>query len=167
MPQSFTQLAILQQLTTFLRSGKYIGDINDTPSKIIHVGHSFGSFLSNALIATTLHLSDGAILTGIAYANLASGTFVEAFALRIATIQAPGKWPGRDNEYLTWADSAANAAAFFIGGSHCEEVLWYTEDVKQPMAAVELVTIGSVLPIHALDFTNPVMVRPPASHFFD
>jgi hypothetical protein len=102
VPQSFTQLAILQQLTTFLRSGKYIGDINDTPSKIIHVGHSFGSFLSNALIATTLHLSDGAILTRIAYANLASGTFVEAFALRIATIQAPGKWPGRDNEYLTW-----------------------------------------------------------------
>ncbi|KAE9366363.1 hypothetical protein N431DRAFT_472908 [Stipitochalara longipes BDJ] len=160
VPQSLTQLAILQQLTTLLRSGKYTGDINGKPSKIAHVGHSFGSFISNALIATTPHLSDAAILTGIGYADLASGTFVEAFALRIATLQAPGKWPGRDNEYLTWADTAANVATFFIGGSYDEEVLWYTEDVKQPMAAVEIITIGSdlILPMKAPGFTNPVMV---------
>ncbi|KAE8446761.1 hypothetical protein EG329_011666 [Mollisiaceae sp. DMI_Dod_QoI] len=160
-PQSPTQLAILQQLTIFLRSGKYTGDIDGTPSKIVHVGHSFGSAISNALIATSPQLSDAAILAGIAYdPEVASGTFVEALALRIATLQAPGKWPGRDNEYLTWADSAANVAAFFIGGSYDEEVLWYTEDNKQPIAAAKLITIGSeqILPRKSLGFTKPVMV---------
>jgi pimeloyl-ACP methyl ester carboxylesterase len=98
---------------TFLRSGKYTGTLG-SPSKIVHVGHSFGSCISNALIATTPQLSDAAILTGIGYTEVAtSGAFVEAFGLRIATLQAPGKWPGRDNEYVTWVDAPANAAAFF------------------------------------------------------
>jgi len=134
---------------------------------IVHVGHSFGSYISNALIATAPHLSDAAILTGIAYAGLGSGTFVEAFALRIARLQAPGKWPGRDNEYLTWADTAANVAAFFIGGIYDEEILWYTEDVKQPIAAAELISIGSeqILPMRSLNFTKPVMVHLFDSHF--
>ncbi len=94
---------------------------------------------------------------------------MEAFALRIATLQAPGKWSGRDNEYLTWADSAANAAAFFIGGSYDEEILWYTEDNKQPIAAAELITIGSeqILPRKSLGFTKPVMVCLPDCRLFD
>ena len=160
-PQSPTQVAILQQLTGFLRSGKYTGDIGGTPSKIVRVGHSFGSYISNALIATSPQLSDAAILTGIAYASAASGTFVEAFGLRIARLQAPGKWPGRDNEYLTWVDIAANAATFFHGGSYDEKVIQYTEGVKQPIAAAELITISSedILPSRSPEFSAPVMVR--------
>ena len=160
-PQALTQLAILQQLTNSLRTGNYTGDIDGAPSKVVHVGHSFGSYISNALIATTPHLSDAAILTGIAFADVESGMFVEALGLRIATLQAPGEWPGRDNEYVAWVDVAANAATIFHGGSYDEEVLWYTEDAKQPIAAAELISIGSeqILPRRALDFTNPVMVR--------
>jgi hypothetical protein len=87
--QAQTQLLILQQLTTLARSGKYIGTLG-TPSKVVHAGHSFGSFLSNSLIATTPALSDAAILTGITY-GAASPTFFEAWGLRIATGLAPGK----------------------------------------------------------------------------
>jgi hypothetical protein len=61
--------------------------------------------------------------------------------LRIATLQAPGKWPGRDNEYVTLVDAPANAAAVFQGGSYDEEIIWYTEAVKQPMAVIELLTL--------------------------
>jgi pimeloyl-ACP methyl ester carboxylesterase len=156
--QALTQFAILQQLTTFLRSGKYTGTLG-TPSKIVHIGHSFGSCISNALIDTTPQLSDAAILTGIGYTEVpTSGAFVEAFGLRIATLQAPGKWPGRDNEYVTWVDAPANPAAFFQGGSYDEEVLWYTEAAKQPLAAVELLTLY-FLPKISLGFTKPVLVR--------
>ena len=156
--QALTQLAILQQLTTFLGSGKYTGTLG-TPSKIVHIGHSFGSCISNALIATTPQLSDAAILTGIGYTEVpTSGAFVEAFGLRIATLQAPGKWPGRDNKYVTWVDAPANAAAFFQGASYDEDVLWYTEAVKQPMAIVELLTL-TILPKISLEFTKPVVVR--------
>jgi len=156
--QALTQVAILQQLTTFLRSGKYTGDLG-TPSKIVHVGHSFGSYISHLTIATSPQLSDGAILTGIGFTEVATaGAFVEAFALRIATEQAPGRWPGRDNEYVTWVDAPANAAAFFRGGSYDPEVLWYTEGTKQPFAAIELLTL-IFPPPGALEFTKPVMVH--------
>lgn len=129
------------------------------PSKIVHVGHSFGSYLSNGLIVASPHLSDAAILTGFAFGT-GSGTLLEAFGLRIATLQAPGKWPGRDNGYVTWVDAVANAATFFHGGSYDKEVLWYTEDVKQPIATAELISVGGqTFPLQALDFTKPVMVR--------
>jgi pimeloyl-ACP methyl ester carboxylesterase len=154
-PQAQIQLAILQQLTSLLRAGKYTGVLG-VPGKLVHVGHSFGSFLSNALVATTPELSDAAILTGIAYGS-ASMTFIEAWGLRIATQIAPGRWNNRDNGYLTWVDAFGNAAVFFYPGSYDTEVLWYTEDVKQPLAAIELLT-PSALRLRAVGFTRPVMV---------
>ncbi|KAH6674319.1 Alpha/Beta hydrolase protein [Halenospora varia] len=154
--QASTQLAILQQLTSFLRSGQYTGTLGK-PSKLVHVGHSFGSSLSNALIATTPQLSDAAILTGIAYNGTQFGTVLESFGLRIATGQAPGKWTGRDNGYLTWVDAPANAVAFYKGGSYDKEVLWYSEDNKQPIAIIEFLTLAT-LPAAALAFTGPTMV---------
>lgn len=154
--QGTVQLAILQQLTTLLRSGKYTGSLG-LPSKIVHIGHSFGSVLSNALVATTPDLSDAAILTGIGYASGDSfGTFVEAWGLRIATLQAPGKWPGRDSEYVTGVDAASHVATFFHQDSYDQEVLRYVEDVKQPLALIELATGG--LPQAAPGFTKPTMV---------
>jgi pimeloyl-ACP methyl ester carboxylesterase len=154
-PQAQTQLAILQQLTILLRSGKYTGSLG-TPSKVVHVGHSFGSFLSNALIAATPALSDAAILTGIAY-EPGIETFFEAWGLRIASSVAPGKWSGRDNGYLTSVDAFGSAATFFYPNSYDKEVLWYTEYAKQPVAAIELLT-GFALPLRAVGFVRPVMV---------
>jgi pimeloyl-ACP methyl ester carboxylesterase len=142
-------------LTTFLRSGKYTGTLG-TPLKIVHVGHSFGTYLTNALVAATPALSDAAIQTGTAYGQN-SGPFLEAFGLRIATELAPGRWNGRDNGYLTWVDVFANAATFYYPNSYDKEVLWYTEDVKQPLAAIELLTIGA-LRFNASNFAGPVMV---------
>lgn len=145
-------------MTSFLRSGQYTGTLGK-PSKLVHVGHSFGSSLSNALIATTPQLSDAAILTGIAYNGTQFGTVLESFGLRIATGQAPGKWTGRDNGYLTWVDAPANAVAFYKGGSYDKEVLWYSENNKQPIAIIEFLTLAT-LPAAALAFTGPTMVSP-------
>jgi hypothetical protein len=86
--QAQTQLLFQQQLT-LVGSGRYTGTLG-TPSKVVHASHSFGSFLSNSLIATTPALSGAAILTGITY-GAASPTFFEAWGLRIATRLAPGK----------------------------------------------------------------------------
>ena len=82
------------------------------------------------------------------------------FALRIANLQAPGKWPGRDNEYVTWVDVVANTGVFFHAGTFDKEVLWYTEDVKQPMAIAEFISVGveTIFPQRALEFAKPVMV---------
>jgi hypothetical protein len=68
-------------MTTLVRSGKYTGTLG-TPSKVVHAGHRFGSFLSNSLITTTRALSDAAILIGLT-CGAASPTFFEAWGLRI------------------------------------------------------------------------------------
>lgn len=119
------------------------------------IGHSFGSFLSNALLATSPSLSDGAILTGLGYS--AGGASFEAWSARIAAQLSPGKWPGRDLHYVTWIDSFANAATFFFGDSYSKKVLAYTEYVKQPLAVIELLTLQT-LPLAAHNFFGPVMV---------
>jgi hypothetical protein len=102
------------------------------------------------------YLSDAAILTGISYNGSTPGAFLEAFGLRIANEQAVGNWAGRDNGCLTWIDAFANVAIFYHGDSYDKEVLWYTEDVKQPVAAIEFLTVAS-LPQKAPNFTGPVM----------
>ncbi|KAL5324233.1 hypothetical protein ACEPPN_008777 [Leptodophora sp. 'Broadleaf-Isolate-01'] len=155
VPQSTTQLAILQQLTSLLRNGNYTGAFGK-PSKLVHIGHSYGSQLSNGLIATTPGLSDGAILTGLSY-GVTSGSFLKEWGFRIAELQAPGKWPGRDNNYVTGVDACGNAATFFHENSYSKEIAWYNEDIKQPVATVELLTFRA-LPQEAPKFTKPLMV---------
>ncbi|KAK5166349.1 hypothetical protein LTR04_000743 [Oleoguttula sp. CCFEE 6159] len=53
-----TELAVLTQLTTLLRSGT-LGHRIPAPATLVHVGHSWGSILSCALAAATPSLSDG------------------------------------------------------------------------------------------------------------
>lgn len=130
------------------------------PSKIIHVGHSFGSFLSHALLATFPSLSDGAVLTGIAYLKNGSGTSLEAFALRIAKHVNPLKWATRDTGYVTWADISGFVAAFFKAGTFDNAALAWAQDKAMPLAITEALTIP-VLPLDAANFTGPVMVRLP------
>lgn len=142
-------------MTLLLRNGNYNGTFGK-PSKIVHIGHSYGSQLSNGLIATTPGLSDGAILTGIAYGKT-SGSFLKEWGFRIAAQQAPGKWPGVDNNYITGVDGYANSATFFHGDSSSKEIAWYNEDIKQPVASIELLTF-TVLPQQAPGFIKPLMV---------
>lgn len=59
---------VLATLTTLLREGKLSKLAKahiPIPSKVAHVGHSFGSAVTNALIASVPSLSDGAVLTGL------------------------------------------------------------------------------------------------------
>lgn len=149
-----TQLAILTKLTTILRSGKYTGSLGK-PSNIVHAGHSFGSFLSNALIAQSPQLSDAALLTGLGYDMSGSNPATEALGLRIANDQR--KFKDRSNEYLAPFDAPALAAFFLHAGSFEEDLLELAYDQAQPLAAIELLTLSG-LNLVAPEFTGPVMV---------
>jgi pimeloyl-ACP methyl ester carboxylesterase len=61
--QSFLELEALAELTRKLRNGSIPG-CSTTFSKVVHVGHSFGSFQAYALAAKYPSLADGIILTG-------------------------------------------------------------------------------------------------------
>lgn len=95
------------------------------------------------------------ILTGIGYDKSGSGTSLEAFRLNIADTVSPGRYPGRDSGYLFFADTVANAASFFHPGTFSKEILWYTQDIGQPLSAIELSTLAT-LDLAATSFTGPV-----------
>ena len=157
--QFSNQLAILASLTNSIRQGKYTGTIGK-PSKIVHIGHSFGTVLTHALIAAYPTISDGVILTGVGYnaSALDFPGFFESARLNLASTVVPGKFPDLDSGYLYFADVIGNAASFFHAGNYDKEVLWYSQDIVQPPAIMEFATgQPTMLPeLGVLNFTGPV-----------
>jgi pimeloyl-ACP methyl ester carboxylesterase len=139
-----------------LKQGRYTGKIGQ-PSKIVHVGHSFGSYLTHSLIGAYPTISDGVVLTGIGYNVTDFPEFFEAARLNIANTVSPGKYTGLDSGYLAFADAVGNAASFFHAGNFDKEILWYTQDIAQPPAIMEFIT-GSPTELGAVEFTGPVSI---------
>lgn len=78
------------------------------------LGHSFGSVISNALLATNKSLVDGAILTGIGYENPSSTETFLSWQPKLANIQSPARWRQLDGGYITWVDMFSNIATYVL-----------------------------------------------------
>jgi pimeloyl-ACP methyl ester carboxylesterase len=103
--QAANQKDILAYLASQVKLGSYTGHLGK-PKKLVLVGHSFGSFISQGVLAADPTAADGAILTGLGY-TMDTATSIEAFVLRISATQ-DDEFKNRDNGYLTWADVYAN-----------------------------------------------------------
>lgn len=85
------QACILDELIPLVRSSKF----SSSPSKIVLLGHSFGSVVSNAVLSSHPEMVDAAILTGIAY-NASSTIPNQTKQLRLAKLREPAKWRNLD-----------------------------------------------------------------------
>lgn len=65
--QGLLEVDVLRQITILAQNGTFS---TKPPSRIVHIGHSFGSFITNAFIGTYPNLSAGAILTGFVSCSL-------------------------------------------------------------------------------------------------
>jgi hypothetical protein len=99
------QVSILGQLAAHIKAGQYTDTIG-TPKKLVLVGHSFGSFTTQGLVASAPEIADAVILTGISF-TLQGGVVIEGFDLRVAALQDK-KWKELDNGYVIWDDVYAN-----------------------------------------------------------
>ncbi|KAF2231799.1 hypothetical protein EV356DRAFT_451250 [Viridothelium virens] len=154
--QTSQQIAILTELAQLLRNGQYTGSIG-APSKLVLVGHSFGSFISNGVVAGSTannSLIDGLLLTGFSY-NLTSPDY-EAFALKIASTERR-EWADLDNGYITWNDVYSNVAVFFRAPAYSHAVANWTECQKQAIALSEFLTFP-MLDLYSPGFTGPVQI---------
>ena len=77
------QTAVLAELITAVRSGRHT-TLAAPPTSIILVGHSFGSLLVNALVATKPTLADAAIMTGYNFGGADQRLVLQGFAPRVA-----------------------------------------------------------------------------------
>jgi pimeloyl-ACP methyl ester carboxylesterase len=103
--QGNIQVDMLVQMAKQLRSGKYTGNIGN-PSKIILVGHSFGSAISLSTLASAPEVADAVVFTGLNFLQNFQ-VVTEAMAPRIASLQNE-QWSELDSGYVTWADIYAN-----------------------------------------------------------
>ena len=174
--QAPLELEILHQLTLMTRNGTLynlfrvaanatqdtaLATLRPTPSKVIHIGHSFGSFLTSAFIARYGSLSDGAIITGyLLTENLASAgstTFSLGYA---STLNLSGYVEG----------SAAGVQSVFFGGNtstaFTTELLAYGNSIKQPLPVGEIASAFWLLANPASNSTSPVLYQLPEFDFY-
>lgn len=166
-----TEVEILAGLTELARSGNLLSsstivDTNATassfaaanpPSKVIHIGHSLGSYITSGFLALHGDLSDGAVMTGY-YLNSHLGLVnVSFFDHGFAAESAPEKFSHYPSGYLLSTGPENMQKTFLRAGAFAPELLDYLDEVKQPEAvgtyASESVVFGP-----AMDFKGPLQV---------
>jgi len=152
--QAPLELTILIELTAMLRSGKIAGC--DIPLKVVHVGHSYGSILTNGLTAAEPALTDGIVLTGYSNNLTFQGLFL-ATGGHLASENQPARFSGYSSGYLTWADKYYNQYDFLYYPYFDSNVLNAAEATKWPFTVGQLLTGGS-LPFTSPNYKGPVLV---------
>jgi pimeloyl-ACP methyl ester carboxylesterase len=178
--QSPLELEILHQLTLMARNGTLyslakqatpvvtVFDALKTPNKVVHVGHSFGSFLTSAFIALYSNLTDGAIITGfLRNQHLGETGMVSFDAAYAATAPFPGPY-NRSSGYV--ACSKHGIQNVFFGGNvstaFTPEMLDYGDYIKQPIAVGELASSFQILGLPGPDLTAPIQYFLAENDFF-
>ena len=129
------------------------------PTKIVHIGHSYGSFLSAALLSTYGNLSSGAILTGFVPNPHATGLHHTAFNFEHAASSDPSRFSDRPSGYIVPGTPSGVQTNFFGGDpgiSFTPEMLAYGDKLKQPNTVGEFVSIGMLNLGLAPDFRGPL-----------
>ena len=144
--------AALYALTTMIRNGNF-PNVDAKFSKVVHVGHSFGSVLSYTLTRDYPAVSDGLVLTGFS----ANSTFVPYFALGgnfilANTVPALSAYP---DGYLAAGDASGVQTNFFAPNDFDPAILNVAFETGQPVTVGELLTIGAA---GVNNFTGPVIV---------
>ncbi|KAH8804377.1 Alpha/Beta hydrolase protein [Xylogone sp. PMI_703] len=152
--QASIQVEILRQLADFIRHGKYTDHLG-VPDHVVLLGHSFGSFISTALLAGAPTSADAAILTGLGF-SLDSAVQIESLNLRMASAQDQ-KWAHLDAGYLTWNDIFGNINNFLKAPTYTFGAAVYSEASKAPIGVLEVLSIQS-LNFNATRFRGPTLV---------
>ena len=138
--QANLELEILHQITMLARNGNLSSYAHaEVPlfSRIVHVGHSFGSILTYAYISTHSALSDGAILTSFIPNQYLNDACVTSVDVSLAT--------DRPNGYLTMTRGGFQEVFFGGNDSFTDEALYYGDSLKQPFPIGEWVSSYTLL----------------------
>lgn len=166
--QAPLELEILRQLTLMARNGtlySFAGHTQpfdpvfnalETPSKIVHVGHSFGSFLTSALIAKYPSLTDGAIITGYFYGKYLGAPGMASWGVDFAATSSPPF--NRSSGYVVCQKTGIQN--LFFGGNpdtaFTLEMLDYGDSLKQPVPIGELASAFHIIGLQGPGLKAPV-----------
>ncbi|KAF3491498.1 uncharacterized protein GIQ15_01015 [Arthroderma uncinatum] len=177
--QAPLELEILRHLTLMARNGTLysfaekakpanaaFNKVAKPASKVIHVGHSFGSFLTSAFIAKHSSLSDGAIVTGYLTSKYLGKAGMASFNAQFApTSSTPFDRP---SGYVVCQKSGIQTI-FFAGNpktAFTKEMLDYGDAIKQPVPIGEFSSAYRIIGLPGPDFKGPIQYMLPEFDFY-
>jgi len=148
------EVAIAHSLIQLLRSGSIA---STSFKKVIGVGHSFGSDITNAITAQYPEDVDAAVLTGFSVDSKGMIPFLSGLDLVLANEAQPLRFGALPNGYLITESQAGNQFSFFRFPGFAQELL------EAGTAAGETFTIGEFFTQSAImtptpGFTGPIDV---------
>ena len=169
---------ILRQLTLMARNGTLYSFAGKTepaidtfntlarPRKVVHLGHSFGSFLTSSFIANYGPLSDGAIITGYLLTEFLASTGSTTFSVEYAATASPPF--DRPSGYVVCRKNGIQN--IFFGGdlktAFTPELLDYANDIKQPVPIGEFASAFWLIGQKGPSFKAPLQYLFPEFDFY-
>lgn len=169
---------ILRQLTLMARNGTLYSFANKAkptipafntliqPKKVVHLGHSFGSFLTSAFIANYASLSDGALITGFILSKFLASTGSTSFSVEYAATSHPPY--DRTSGYVVCKENGIQN--IFFGGNpktaFTPKLLEYGNSIKQPVPIGEFASAFSLLGNPGPSFEGPIQYFLPEQDFY-
>jgi pimeloyl-ACP methyl ester carboxylesterase len=165
-----TDVEILAGLTKMARSGEIISSatvlngslVSDfIPTKIVHVGHAYGSYMGTFMLAKYGDLVDGALLTGLLLNNQLEDnpitvlTYNHAFPREVNPILFADYGSG----YFILDSEETLQKLFFQKVTLDPALLAYAESIKQPETVGQYATENALeIPSTAANYTGPILV---------
>jgi pimeloyl-ACP methyl ester carboxylesterase len=154
--QPAVELEILHTLATMLRSGKF----NNTPfTKILGVGHSYGSILTQGLTSTHPTDIDLAVLTGFSAAPFLDSWPLKMGAANVdfASHNQPYRFSDLSNGYVV-SDKPISWHTTFFYGAFDPAILALSEATKEPATLGEIFSSFTIdaFQVPSTNFTGPV-----------
>ncbi|CAI6284645.1 unnamed protein product [Periconia digitata] len=161
------QIQLLASMVRDIRGGQYTDSIK--ASKIVLVGHSFGSFVSTGLLNKFPDLADAAVLTGIAFPNpsdivnilgkYALTVFGGRLISDVPSSSLPANADSFDDSHVAFGDIYSYAQAFLHHPQTAPDVAVanYTFSITQPLPVSEFASLGNI-DLRAPDFAGKVLI---------
>ncbi|KAI9828492.1 MAG: hypothetical protein M1826_006029 [Phylliscum demangeonii] len=154
--QASIQVGVLGELIKAVRLGRCSGSAG-VPKSVVLVGHSFGSVISNAIVASIPGAADGLILTGLGYTGFDFKTIWGTLQARLPSQEQHDMLANLDTGYLDAGDLYSFVGGQFHQPNYDVQVARNAFSRRQLFAVTEIPSSAQ----HSLladKFTGPVMV---------
>ncbi|KAM0486963.1 hypothetical protein ACHAPX_000230 [Trichoderma viride] len=142
------EIEILAGLTKMARGGKLISSskasnasaaFDFTPTKIVHVGHSYGSYINSLMLIKYPDIIDGAIFTALYPNSIEATDPLNALNYNhdFAKESDPARFSEYGSGYFVLDNEATLQKLFFQKASLDPALLTYANSIKQPEAVGE------------------------------
>ncbi len=168
------EIEILAGLTKLARGGKLLSSssnassaisnanakFNFLPTKIVHIGHSYGSYINSLMLIKYPDLIDGAVFTGL-YPNSIEATDplnVLNYNHAFANESDPVRFAEYGSGYFVLDNEETLQKLFFQKATLDPALLTYAESIKQPEAVGEYSSEDDNPLAQAADYKGPLLV---------